>query len=162
MSRDGSVAPRERINIQYKSEKTPGRESVELPLKLLVVGDFTLRPDDRLVEERKPINVDKDNFNDVLRNQSLKLDISVRDRLSDDPEAERNLTLEFQHIRDFEPDRIACQVPELRELLKLREALVALKGPLGNVPAFRKMIEQTLKDEALKRRILEELNLGGD
>ena len=46
------------------------------------------------------------------------------------------------------------------DLLKLREALVALKGPLGNVPAFRRMIEQALQDEELKQRILDELSVG--
>src|SRR5690606_41520626 len=77
MSKDGSVAPRERINIQYKSEKGGPAESVELPFKVLVTGDFTLRQDDRMVEERKPISVDKNNFNEVLRNQNVTLDMTV-------------------------------------------------------------------------------------
>ena len=159
MSKDGSVAPRERINIQYKSEKGGPNEAVELPFKVLVTGDFTLRQDDRLIEERKPINVDKDNFNEVLRNQNIRLDMSVPDRLSDDPEAERGISLQFNTIKDFEPEQLARQVPALNDLLKLREALVALKGPLGNVPAFRRMIEQALQDEELKQRILAELNV---
>src|SRR5690606_38627390 len=156
MSKDGSVAPRERINIQYKSEKGGPTESVELPFKVLVAGDFTLHEDERLIEERKPINVDKDNFNEVLRNQNVKLDVSVADRLTGVEDAERNISLEFRSMKDFEPDQIARQVPELNELLKLREALVALKGPLGNVPAFRKRIEQALQDDELKQQILQE------
>lgn len=159
MSKDGSVAPRERINIQYKSEKSGPVESVELPFKVLVTGDFTLRQDDRMVEERKPINVDKSNFNEVLRNQNIRLDLTVADRLSDAEDAERTVSLSFTSMKDFEPEQIARQVPELNELLKLREALVALKGPLGNVPAFRKRIEQALQDEELKKQILQELDL---
>ena len=62
MATAGSVAPKERINITYKPATGDAQAEVELPLKLLVVGDYTQRADDRPVEERAPINVDKDNW----------------------------------------------------------------------------------------------------
>ena len=62
MASAGSVAPKERINITYKPATGDAQAEVELPLKLLVVGDYTQRADDRPVEERAPINFDKDNF----------------------------------------------------------------------------------------------------
>ncbi|RMF15019.1 MAG: type VI secretion system contractile sheath small subunit [Gammaproteobacteria bacterium] len=160
MAKDGTVAPRERINIQYKPESGAAEESIELPFKMLVTGDFTNREDDRMVEERKPINIDKDNFDDVLASQKISIDMTVPDRLSGEEGEELGVSLNIRNMKDFTPDAIVDQVPELKALMELREALVALKGPLGNVPAFRKMIEQTLKDENLKAELLKELGIG--
>ena len=67
MAQEASVAPKERVNIVYKPATGDAKEEVELPLKLLVLGDFTNRPDDRTMEDRDPISVDKDNFDDVLK-----------------------------------------------------------------------------------------------
>jgi type VI secretion system protein ImpB len=161
MAKEGSVAPKERINIVYKPATGDAQEEVELPLKLLMLGDYLGRPDDRPVEDRKPINIDKDNFNEVMRKQNLKLDLNIRDRLSDEPGEEMGVSLTFDTLKDFEPEQLVRQVPELRQMLELREALVALKGPLGNVPAFRKMIQQALSDEQARDKLLKELNADG-
>ena len=141
MAKEGSVAPRERVNIVYKPATGDAKEGVELPLKTLVVGDFTLRDDDTPVENRKTINVDKDNLNDVLKAQKVKLNTTVKSTMSDDPDAQLTLDLDFKNMKDFDPDAIVQKVPELKKLVDLRDALKALKGPLGNVPAFRKKIQ---------------------
>jgi type VI secretion system protein ImpB len=52
MAKEGTVAPKERVNIVYRPATGDAKEEVELPLKLLVVGDFTLRPDDRMIEDQ--------------------------------------------------------------------------------------------------------------
>ncbi|MBA57488.1 MAG: type VI secretion system contractile sheath small subunit [Pseudomonadales bacterium] len=161
MSKEGTVAPKERINIKYRSEHGGAQESVELPFKMMVVGDFTQREDDRVIEARKPINVDKDNFDDVLRNQKIGVEMSVPNRLSDEEGAEMGLSLKFETMKDFSPENVARQVPELKKLLELREALVALKGPLGNVPAFRKAIESILEDDEQRKVVLGELKIEG-
>ena len=161
MSKEGTVAPKERINIRYRSEHGGAQESVELPFKMMVLGDFTQRQDDRVIEERKPISVDKDNFDDVLRNQKVGVDICVPNRLSEEEDAEMRVSLQFDSMKDFTPENVARQVPELKKMLELREALVALKGPLGNVPAFRKAIETILDDEEQRKLVLGELKLEG-
>lgn len=161
MAKEGSVAPKERVNIVYKPSTGDAQEQVELPLKQLVVGDFTLKESDTPVDERKPIQVDKDNFNDVLKAQGLDLTMSVPNRLSETPSEDEQIpvTLKFQNLRDFEPDSIAEQVPELRQLIELREALKALKGPLGNLPDFRKKLQALIQDEGARERLLGELGV---
>jgi type VI secretion system protein ImpB len=159
MAKEGSVAPKERVNIVYRPATGDAKEEVELPLKLLVMGDFTLHADDRMVEEREPINIDKDNFNEVLKAQNLKLDITIPDKLSEDPEEEMSLSLKFESLADFGPEAIVKNTPELNKLLELREALTSLKGPMSNRPEFRKKIQKLIKDEATREQLLKELKL---
>ena len=159
MAQEGSVAPKERVNIVYRPATGNAQEEVELPLKLMVLGDFTLRQDDRAVEDRAPVSVDKDNFNDVMKAQGLSLTLNVPNKLAEDPEAQMAVNLEFNQINDFSPDAVAAQVPELAKLLELREALKALKGPLANVPDFRRKVQEMVTDEAAREALLKELDL---
>lgn len=160
MANDGSVAPKERVNIVYKPATGDAQEQVELPLKQLVLGDFTLQQSDTPLDERKPIQVDKDNFNDVLKAQNLNLTLAVPNRLAEgETDESLAVSLKFDNIRDFEPDNIVSQVPELRQLIELREALKALKGPLGNLPEFRKKLQSLIQDEGARERLLGELGV---
>ena len=159
-SREASVAPKERVNIVYKSQTGDNVEEVELPLKLLMLGDFTGQTSDEMLEERPAKNVNKDNFNDVMKSYNLGLNFSVNNTLDDATSDETlDVNLNFNQIKDFSPDSIAQQVPELNSLLDLRQALLALKGPLGNVPAFRKTIQSMLADDATRKAIEQELGL---
>ncbi len=159
MAKEGSVAPRERINIVYKPATGGAQEQIELPLKQLVLGDFTFRTDSRPLEDRKPINVDKDNFNEVMRKQELSLNFTVPNRLSNQEGDELPVNLRVETLKDFGPESVAQQVPELKKLLDLREALTALKGPLGNVPGFRKKLQELLQDDAARERLIKELGM---
>jgi len=159
MSKEGSVAPKERVNITYKPATGNAKEEVELPLKLLMLGDYTQRPDPRPLEDRKPISVDKDNFQKVMSEQKLGLSFNVKDRLSEGDTNEITVNLKFRRLSDMEPEAIANQVPELKKLLDLRAALTALKGPLGNEKAFRNKIQSILNDPAQRNRLVNELGL---
>lgn len=160
MAKEGSVAPKERINVTFKPATGNAQEEVELPLKLMVLGDFTQRADDRTIEERKPIAIDKSSFDEVLAKQELSLTLGVPNRLQDGAEDdELAVQLKINSMKDFNPASLVEQVPELKKLMELRDALVALKGPLGNAPAFRKAIESVLADGDSRERVLGELGL---
>ena len=160
MAKESSVAPKERVNIRYKPATGDMKEEVELPLKMVVLGDYTGRPDDTPVEDRALVNVNKDTFNDVMKSHDLQVDISAPNKLADESEEDPGnlaVSLKFESLNDFTPEAIARQTPELAKLLELREALMALKGPLGNVPAFRKAIQGVLGDDEAREKLLSEL-----
>ena len=162
MGKDATVAPKERVNILYKTEIGGAQEEVELPLNILVMGEYNpnVPEDEKSLEDRKTVSVDKDNFNDVLEKQNLGLTASVPDKLSGEKDASLTVDLKFKSLNDFGPEAIVKQVPELKKLLELRNALTALKSPLGNVPAFRKKLQSLLGDEANRAKLMAELGIG--
>ena len=160
-SKDGSVAPKERINIKYVPATGDQQAETELPLKMFVVGDFKGHAEETPIEERKAISVDKNNFRSVMKEAGLTLSTTVSNQLEEQAD-ELPINLAFQTLDDFSPDSIACQVPEMKKLIELREALVALKGPLGNVPSFRSKLQELLDNDKAREALLSELELATD
>lgn len=157
-----SVAPKERINIKYVPNTADQVAEVELPLNLFVVGDMKGTSEETPLEERQPVSINKNNFNAVMNEAGIKMSFSVPNRLdeqADESASDLPVELDIQSLADFSPDSVARKVPELNKLLELREALVALKGPLGNIPAFRTRLQALLKDEKTREQLLEELSI---
>src|SRR5579863_182929 len=100
MAQEGSVAPKERVNIRFKPATGNAKEEVELPLKLVMLGDFTGRPDDRTVEQRELVNINKDNFDEVMKSHDLAVDLAIPNKIDESPDA-GNLAmhLNFANLR---------------------------------------------------------------
>lgn len=155
----GSVAPKERINISYRPATGAAKEGIELPFKVLVLGDFTQTKDALNTEARKLINVNKSNFDEVMDDLDLKLNFSVPNKMMGDSEETIDISLDISKLSDFEPDQIIEQIDELKKILQLREALKSLKGPLGNSPQMRRQIQRLLSDEASRNELKKEIGL---
>ncbi|ECP4005350.1 type VI secretion system contractile sheath small subunit, partial [Campylobacter jejuni] len=152
---DGSYAPKERINITYKAKTNGQNEDVELPLKLMVMANLKGKNETPL-EEREILQINKINFDQVMRKLNITTSFSVKNTLGTGAE-ELDVKLNIASMKDFSPDSLAKQIPELNKLLQLREALMALKGPMGNIPDFRKAVLEALKNEKTKEKLLLEI-----
>ncbi|MFH5299741.1 type VI secretion system contractile sheath small subunit [Campylobacter coli] len=136
--------------------KTNGQnEDVELPLKLMVMANLKGKNETPL-EEREILQINKINFDQVMRKLDITTSFSVKNTLGTGAE-ELDVKLNIASMKDFSPDSLAKQIPELNKLLQLREALMALKGPMGNIPDFRKAVLEALKNEKTKEKLLLEI-----
>ena len=148
--------PPSRVNIRYVKDTGGSQEEIELPLKLLVLGDFTMREDDTGLEDRKRISVDKSNYGTVLKEQNLSLDLVVPNTLAG--EGDMAVKLKIESLDDFTPTGIANQVPELAMMLEVRNLLTDLKAKVISNREFRKQLELVMKDKGKIKSVIEELD----
>jgi type VI secretion system protein ImpB len=160
--KEASIAPKERINVTFKPATGGAVEEIELPMKVMVLGDFLQRHDPRNLLDRKPVPINKNNFEEVMANQKLGLELTIPNVLQDgEVENELPVNLQIGSMKDFEPAPILEQIPETNKLMRIREALVSLKGPMGNMPAFRKALDEVLKDPRQRAAVQKELQQAG-
>ncbi|NDL64179.1 type VI secretion system contractile sheath small subunit [Acerihabitans arboris] len=152
--------PKARVNIKLDLHTGGARKKVELPLKLLVAGDFSNGREERALSEREKINVNKNNFNSVLTEYSPAISLTVPNTLAGDA-CEENVRLTFRDMRDFEPEQVARQIPQLKAMLAMRNLLRDLKSNLLDNVTFRKELETILKDPALSDELRSELSALG-
>jgi len=148
--------PPARINIQLSVDSGGTQKKMELPLKLLVLGDFKMDGDESRLIEREKININKDNFDGVMQSLNVELKSSVENRLKKD-DSELPIELKFNSIKSFEPMEIVKQVPDLNRLMAVRNLIKDLGSNLLDNREFRKKMETILKDRNSTQLVLEEL-----
>ncbi|VVN65564.1 type VI secretion system contractile sheath small subunit [Pseudomonas fluorescens] len=148
--------PKARVNIKLDLHTGGAQKKVELPLKLMVMGDYSNGREQRPLSERSKIDIDKSNFDSVLAEYSPGLKLAVENTLVND-DSDSSVELSFQAMKDFEPQQVARQIPQLRALLAMRNLLRDLKSNLLDNATFRHELERILKDDALSDELRAEL-----
>lgn len=149
--------PPARINLFLEVQKGDAMQKVELPLRMLMLGDYTGREDDVPVEDREIINVNKDNFDSVMRSMDLGLELNVPNRLKPGEE-EMKVNLKISNVNDFHPEQVARQVPELNRMLAMRNLLQDLRNRVVSMGQFRKQLESIVHDKEALDRLAGELD----
>ncbi|MFZ9081272.1 MAG: type VI secretion system contractile sheath small subunit [Burkholderiaceae bacterium] len=122
-----------RVQITYDVEIGDAVEKKELPFVMGVLADLAGHPDGTpsKLKDRRFVEIDRDNFNQIMEKISPRLDLSVEDRLKG--EGEIKVELNFKEFSDFHPEAIVQQVPRLAKLLEARTQLRDLLSKLdGN------------------------------
>jgi type VI secretion system protein ImpB len=138
-----------RVHIKYEVETDGAQVERELPFIVGVMGDFSGNPTTPLrpFKERKFVQIDRDNFNDVMTRIAPELNIRVENKIADDG-SEMPVQLKFKSIDDFEPGQVAQQVPALKKLLDTRNQLRDLITKVDRSAELEGLLERVLQNDA--------------
>ena len=145
-----------RINLMLEVLKGDAKKKVELPLRLLVMGDFTARDDHTPLGQRETININKDNVDGVMKSLGIAAEFTVADKLRGGDE-EMKVALKVESMRDFHPEQVARQIPQVSRLVAARNLLQDLRNRVISASDFRKALERVIKDKASLEQFVAEL-----
>ena len=148
--------PAARVNIQLDLHTGGAKKKVELPLKILSVGDYGRGKDKRTLSEKEKVSINKNNFDAVLKDFKPEVALTVPNTLADDG-SDVNVNISFESMNDFSPEQVAKKIPQLRSLLAMRNLLRDLKSNLLDNATFRYELEKIVKDEQLSDELRAEL-----
>jgi type VI secretion system protein ImpB len=138
---------RPRVQITYDVEVGNAMKKVELPFVVGVLADLSGQPKEALkpLKERAFINIDRDNFNDVLAKCAPRLAMKVQNRLTDE-DTKLAVELNFKNMDDFAPAQVAAQVPALKELLDMRLRLTQLLSKMEGNDKLEQLLADVLSN----------------
>ena len=150
-----------RVHITFDVETGNAIEMLELPFVVGVLGDFSGNPAEPLpaVRDRKFVEINPDNFDDVLKAMKPRLSLNVANRLDrKNPDAGKiTAELNFESLEDFEPHRIIQQVEPMRKLAALRTKLSDLKSSLQGNTKFEGLLDEIVRDAEKCGQLAKEL-----
>lgn len=151
-----------RVHIKYEVETGNGTVQKELPFVVGALGDYAgnapgepLKP----LKERKFINIDQDNFDQVMSKQKPGLSYRVKNELADN-DSELKVDLQFNAMSDFEPENVIAQIPALKALKDKRDKLRDLLSKADNSNELETLLEEILQDTEKLQSIRSELTAG--
>ncbi|WP_104399836.1 type VI secretion system contractile sheath small subunit [Vibrio penaeicida] len=152
-----------RVHITYDVETENASLKKELPFVLGVMGDFAGHNTEALkpLKDRRFIQIDRDNFDDVLKKMSPSLSFKVDNKLADD-DSTFSVDLQFKSLKDFEPASIVNQVDPLRKLMETRNKLRDLMTKVDRSEELEDVLESVLNNTDNLSQLAGELNLNGD
>ena len=147
----------DRVQITYSATKGDKKGTeVELPLRIMVIGDFLGHASQPPFETRSPISINQHNLNQVLTSSAPQINITVPNFLGlqqqrgKKPLQELDIALTIQSMDDFTPDNIVKQIPELSKLVTFRQLLVRLKQEPNRAEQIIGLMLQTSPEYCLK------------
>jgi type VI secretion system protein ImpB len=139
-----SEIPKARINLKLDLHVGDAQRQSELPLKMVVAGDFSNGRETAPLSERNKININKLNIQQVVAEFAPKVSFDVK-HIHDGEETEEKINLTFRQMKDFTPEHVARQVPRLQAMLMMRNLLKDLRANLLDDAGFRRELLEILR-----------------
>jgi type VI secretion system protein ImpB len=151
-----------RVHITYEVETEGAKVQRELPFVMGVLGDFSGKATQPLkpVKDRKFIQIDRDNFNEVMARMTPGLEFRVANTLKGDG-SELPVKLQLNALEDFDPGRVVQQVEPLKKLLETRDKLRDLLTKVDRSDELESLLERILKSDEDIKKLSTELGIGG-
>jgi type VI secretion system protein ImpB len=152
-----------RVHISYEVETGGASVQKELPFVVGVVGDFSGNPSTPIkpLKDRKFVQIDRDNFNEVLATISPELNLKVQNTLKGDG-SEMAVSLKFRNMDDFSPGAVVEQVEPLKKLKEVRDKLNDLLSKADRSEDLEEILEKTLKSDDQLKKLGESLGIKPD
>ncbi|MBL8733423.1 MAG: type VI secretion system contractile sheath small subunit [Planctomycetes bacterium] len=148
-----------RVHIAYEVETGGAMQMKELPFVSGVMSDLAgHQKRETKLKDRKFVDIDRDNFDQVLKGIAPKLEFKVDNKLSG--EGEMGVSLNFEKLDDFSPTQVARQVEPMAKLLELRQQLVDLKNRVDSNDRLGELLNEMLTNEDLRKKLKEKLDSG--
>ncbi|BBO67199.1 type VI secretion protein [Desulfosarcina alkanivorans] len=146
-----------RVQITYDVEIGDAIEMKEIPFVVGVLADLSGKPDEPLpkVKDRKFVEIDRDNFNQVLAGMKPRLAYRVDNKLTDD-DSKMAVELRFKSLDDFHPERVAEQVTPVRKLVEARKRLSDLLAKLDGNDQLDELLQDVLANTDSLEKLGEE------
>ncbi|MFM2042412.1 MAG: hypothetical protein RLY86_988 [Pseudomonadota bacterium] len=149
-----------RVQITYDVEAGGAVEKKELPFIVGIMADLSVSPAEPLapVKDRKFVEIDRDNFNDVLAASNPRVVLRVPNRLQKDSDSQLSVELSFKDMDDFDPVEVMERVPAMKKLLdarkRLRDLLTKLDGN-DSLDALLNQVVKSTEEQAELKKLLE-------
>lgn len=152
-----------RVHITYDVEIGDAIELKELPFVVGVLADLSGNPDEPLprLRDRKFVDIDRDNFNEVLKGTSPRLAYRVDNKLTDD-DSKIGVELRFNSMDDFEPEQVVNQVEPLRKLLEVRQQLSALLAKTDGNDRLNDRLQEIVSNTEMLQKVGQEAGVDAD
>lgn len=147
-----------RVHITYDVETEGATVVKELPFVVGVLGDFSGQPSEPLkpLKDRKFIQIDRDNFNDVMGRMTPGLNMRVKNTLKDDG-SELGVQLKFSSMDDFAPEKVAQQIDPLKKLIETRDKLRDLLTKIDRSEDLEGLLEKVLSNTDELKKLKDQL-----
>ena len=152
--------PKSRLTLTYKTTVSGQLEEVNLPLRLLLMGDLSKgsSADQKVdLDERDVRNLNGKNISELMKSMGISLGFEVANKIDPDNAEDLAIDLKFDDMRSFSPDAVAEQIPKVKGLLLLKKLLLEMQSNMDNRKEFRKLLSALAKDGDAIKNLADEL-----